>query len=379
MHIQSNGVLSNLIQQIETELVNIDNEEITLPFDILNQTKTIDDLLLIQEIMDVKVSERSIVGFKDGRIVIPNFVSITAISPIQTAIDQLIEQYGQIESIPKTIQAYNQDIGLVVEMSLDIENQLLSDSKTIVLPATILSVLTPNIPKGTKLMFGVSQLDQLLVQETQEQYNWLNVANKNAILIQAIQSKFQDFAGSTANSLQAKQLSKLQSYARNVVVKNMARGIGTVDVILFPRVTYQVNQEGVITSAVQPLAYIIKDDIINSVQIGTDIDVRDQQPVYLDIVIIGSSLNENVQKLKIAENVQKVETVVQAGDAGQVQLADIIGRIMYVVESSLGTDYEITLTQFDSIQVFVNNEEVRNAVSIRYDEYITIGSITFQS
>ncbi len=189
--------------------------------------------------------------------------------------------YGDPNNYPKSI--YVQKDQLILQIDLDYDFLAETGQQSVIVPQTITNFQFVQILYNDKLEFQYDsvQLSDYLNAKQAININTVVKYETDEQFKLRIQSQLQNIAGPTTQSLESAVYSNL-SNVRFVKVKNLARGLQTVDIIVFPIVTAVYDENNLLISNFQ-MQSSIRDKIVEIAPLGVDINVIDAKQVVFNI------------------------------------------------------------------------------------------------
>lgn len=286
------------------------------------------------------------------RFYIRHAVKLSVLEAGQTVAYQLQQVFGSLENVPQTIRLKTEDESLVIEAVMPSEwNTQILASRVLILDQYITQSFFTG-ESGTELVFeGTALGDYMKAQLIVDPASVVYVEDDNSLKLRiATLSHYRD--GWTVDSLETAVFSALRPQARNVVVKSLARGYGTADVIIYPAVTYVYDENNNLQNSYVPLQQSQKPIVYKYAPLGIDVDVRDAEQIRLNVYLTVNgfdSLDEDSKqsitdqiKKQIIELFTQIEDITTADD--YILSAD---EVFDAVDSLLG-QYNLSVNRTSS-------------------------------
>lgn len=282
--------------------------------------------------------------------------------------------YGDPNNYPKSI--YVQKDQLILRIDLDYDFLAETGQQSAIVPQTITNFQFVQILYNDKLEFQYDsvQLSDYLNAKQAININTVVKYETDEQFKLRIQSQLQNIAGPTTQSLESAVYSNL-SNVRFVKVKNLARGLQTVDIIVFPIVTAVYDENNLLISNFQ-MQSSIRDKIVEIAPLGVDINVIDAKQVVFNIDV-KASMYQTVQSqddvvAKLRQIVINYLNSLDVGVQSTITKDDILNYLreqLYLLEHNVLIE-NITLKD-------ITNKSV-DSIDIDQDSYAVLSELTAQ-
>lgn len=282
--------------------------------------------------------------------------------------------YGDQNNYPKSI--YVQKDQLILRIDLDYDFLAETGQQSVIVPQTITNFQFVQILYNDKLEFQYDsvQLSDYLNAKQAININTVVKYETDEQFKLRIQSQLQNIAGPTTQSLESAVYSNL-SNVRFVEVKNLARGLQTVDIIVFPIVTAVYDENNLLISNFQ-MQSSIRDKIVEIAPLGVDINVIDAKQVVFNIDV-KASMYQTVQSqddvvAKLRQIVINYLNSLDVGVQSTITKDDILNYLreqLYLLEPNVLIE-NITLKD-------ITNQSV-DSIDIDQDSYAVLSELTAQ-